>query len=118
MHTDHGVPLASGRGTSWKIQEKVKAVRDEEVVVAIIAIACGTLLVFALLNRIAAVAKKWIETALKRDMVARGYTADEIIAVVQSGRAADRKVEMGSVPPAKPLPTNIFKGSPLDGFGW
>ncbi len=43
------------------------------------------------------------DNALKRDMVARGYTADEIVAVIstEQGRACSRPLP--SVPPAKPI---------------
>jgi hypothetical protein len=51
----------------------------------------------------AAVLKAWIDTALKRDMVARGYTAQEIIAVVATDRRCRMKAPMSDVPPAKPI---------------
>ena len=47
--------------------------------------------------------KTWQDNSLKRDMVARGYTADEIIAVIaaEHGRVSNRPLP--SVPPAKPI---------------
>jgi hypothetical protein len=45
--------------------------------------------------------KAWQEIALKRDMVARGYTSQEIIDVVAGVRGANSA--MSNVPPAKPL---------------
>jgi hypothetical protein len=45
--------------------------------------------------------KAWQETSLKRDMVARGYTANEIIDVMSGARSqADG---LRDVPPAKPI---------------
>lgn len=51
----------------------------------------------------AGVLKAWIETALKRDMVARGYAAQEIIAVVAADRRCRIKAPMSDIPPAKPI---------------
>jgi hypothetical protein len=49
--------------------------------------------------------EKCLNAALKRDMIARGYTAKEILAVI--GAEADKKVpadhELPDVPPAKPV---------------
>jgi hypothetical protein len=75
--------------------------REEEAVVAVIAIGCGTGLLYAVLQHLSTICKKWIEVSLKRVMATRGYTADEIIAVVRSERACDQG--MSSVPPAKPI---------------
>ena len=76
---------------------------EGEALVAIVGIGCGTGLVYAAINRVSSIAKTWIQTALKRDMVSRGYTADEIIAVVQSERSRGNQTPLGSVPPAKPI---------------
>jgi hypothetical protein len=48
--------------------------------------------------------KSWQDTSLKRDMVARGYTAQEIIAVVRArkGKKAEQTA-ITDVPPAKPI---------------
>lgn len=43
----------------------------------------------------------WQETSLKRDMVARGYTANEIIDVVNGTRSSG--TSLNDVPPAKPI---------------
>jgi hypothetical protein len=45
------------------------------------------------------------EIALKRDMVARGYTVQEIVEVVSAGRGAKAKTKspLSDVPPAKPV---------------
>jgi hypothetical protein len=45
--------------------------------------------------------KDWQRTALKRDMVARGYTANEIIDVIAGMRGTTNS--LGDVPPAKPI---------------
>jgi hypothetical protein len=43
------------------------------------------------------------DNALKRDMVARGYTADEIIAVITAEHGTVSHRPLPSVPPAKPI---------------
>ncbi len=43
------------------------------------------------------------DNALKRDMVARGYTADEIVAVISAGQGRACNRPLPSVPPAKPI---------------
>ena len=53
---------------------------------------------------IQATIKSWLEVGLKRDMVARGYTAQEIIAVVSAKRGCKSKHSaLPDVPPAKPI---------------
>jgi hypothetical protein len=47
--------------------------------------------------------KTWQENSLKRDMVARGYTAHEIIEVVAAKRGRKSRAELPDVPPAKPV---------------
>jgi len=47
--------------------------------------------------------KTWQETGLKRDMVARGYTAQEIIEVVAARRGSKVTADLPNVPPAKPI---------------
>jgi hypothetical protein len=44
----------------------------------------------------------WQETALKRDMISRGYTVQEIVEVV-SARRGKSKGKASDVPPAKPI---------------
>lgn len=62
-------------------------------------------LIVAIVNTIARYChltiKSWQLTALKRDMVARGYTANEIIDVMAGTRSA--ATALGDVPPAKPI---------------
>ncbi len=50
--------------------------------------------------------EKCLNAALKRDMIARGYSAKEILAVIgaEAGKKADEeKDELPDVPPAKPV---------------
>jgi len=47
--------------------------------------------------------KTWQDNSLKRDMVARGYTADEIIAVIAAEHGTISHRPLPSVPPAKPM---------------
>ena len=46
--------------------------------------------------------KSWNETALKRDMVARGYTAQEIVQVV-GAKKGSQYANTTDTPPAKPV---------------
>jgi hypothetical protein len=50
------------------------------------------------------------EIALKRDMVARGYTVQEIVAVVSAKRGAKAKAKtpLSDVPPAKPIKQTAY----------
>jgi len=47
--------------------------------------------------------KASLEIALKRDMVARGYTVQEIVEVVSAKRGSKAKSPLSNVPPAKPI---------------
>ena len=65
--------------------------------------------------------KTWHETALKRDLVARGYTAPEIIEIIKAGQDSDSTfkavfppratktwADLPNVPPAKPVMQGTF----------
>lgn len=52
--------------------------------------------------------KAWLETGLKRDMVARGYTAQEIIEVVSAELGSKVKSSLPNVPPAKPIKQPVY----------
>jgi hypothetical protein len=53
--------------------------------------------------------KAYHETALKRDMVARGYSAQEITAVIEASTAGREGTSpVSSVPPAKPIKQPAF----------
>jgi hypothetical protein len=77
--------------------------REEEAFIAFIAILCGSGLCWAVIRHISWACRTWIETALKRDMVARGYSAQEIIAVMKSDRKCRWRSAYEDVPPAKPI---------------
>jgi hypothetical protein len=47
--------------------------------------------------------KAWLDIGLKRDMVARGYTAQEIIEVLAADKNAAPASSLPNVPPAKPV---------------
>jgi len=47
--------------------------------------------------------KAWLAINLKRDMWARGYTAQEIIEVMAAEPASKSKAKLPDVPPAKPI---------------
>jgi hypothetical protein len=75
---------------------------EEEMVVALAAIIGLSAGVWTICRYCYLTFKAWQDTALKRDMVARGYTAREIIAVVGS-KCALRPDPLSDVPPAKPI---------------
>jgi hypothetical protein len=77
--------------------------REEEALVAVIAILCGSGLCWAVIRHCSWTCRTWIETALRRDMVARGYTAEEIITVVAGNRRCRVRDAYSDVPPAKPI---------------
>jgi hypothetical protein len=76
--------------------------REEEAFVAVVAILCGTGISWAIVRHCSAAVRSWFETSLKRDMVARGFSAHEIISVVRSDRTCGWSSEPANVPPAKP----------------
>jgi hypothetical protein len=59
----------------------------------------GIFMVWIIAHYTWATIKGWQDVALKRDMVARGYSAQEIVQVV-SARKGSRSSD---VPPAKPI---------------
>jgi len=53
--------------------------------------------------------KTWLDIGLKRDMVARGYTAQEILEVLGTRRGAGVvSSSLPDVPPAKPVRQGAF----------
>jgi hypothetical protein len=52
--------------------------------------------------------KSWHETALKRDMIARGYTAQEIIEILRADSGTRDKSPLPNVPPAKPIKQPVY----------
>jgi len=79
---------------------------DEEAIVGLVG--AGGLFTFLSIWVLAAyAAHAWrasYDSAVKRDMIARGYTAREIIAVVRCRRPSKAEEQMlPDVPPAKPV---------------
>jgi hypothetical protein len=52
--------------------------------------------------------KAWLAVGLKRDMVARGYTAQEIIEVISAEQDSKAKSSLPNVPPAKPIKQPVY----------
>jgi hypothetical protein len=52
--------------------------------------------------------KAWLEIGLKRDMVARGYTAQEIVEVLAARRGIGNASSLPDVPPAKPIKQPVY----------
>jgi hypothetical protein len=52
--------------------------------------------------------KAWLDVGLKRDMIARGYTADEIVAVLAAKRGSKPDSTLPNVPPAKPIKQPVY----------
>ncbi len=77
--------------------------REEEAFVAVVAILCATCFGWAVIRHCSWACRTWFETALKRDMVARGYSAQEIIAVVKADRHCGSRSAYADIPPAKPI---------------
>jgi hypothetical protein len=77
--------------------------REEEAFVAVIAILCGSCIAWAIVRHCTSAVRSWFETSLKRDMVARGFSADEIISVVRADRNSGYRSSYSDVPPAKPI---------------
>lgn len=76
---------------------------EKEFMVIVIGILSGMGLCCVLVRHVSWVIRAWFETALKRDMVARGYTSQEIISVIKADRKCDWRNAYGDVPPAKPI---------------
>jgi hypothetical protein len=81
---------------------------EEEAFVAVVAILCGSGLCWALIRQLSGVIRAWFETALKRDMVARGYSPQEIIGVLKADRRCGWHAPHSDVPPAKPVPQPAY----------
>jgi hypothetical protein len=76
---------------------------EEIVFITLVAIFAGFLLAWIAIRHSAAVVRCWMETSLKKSMVARGYAAQEIIAVVGANRRGAGPGPFCVVPPAKPI---------------
>lgn len=76
--------------------------------IGLVAVVCifGIPIVWLVADYLHSAFKIWQETSLKRDMVARGYTAQEIIEVVSAGKGGKKPkgdAPLADVPPAKPI---------------
>ena len=81
--------------------------RGEPEIAMIVLFGSGALflIVWVLASYCSSAFKTWVEVGLKRDMVARGYTAQEIVQVVaarKGSRPKDSK-DLTDIPPAKPV---------------
>jgi hypothetical protein len=78
---------------------------DDEAMVAVFAILLifGMPIVWLVLHYCRATAKVFFETRLKRDMVARGFSAQEIVQVIGCHPAKPNLYDAHGIPPAKPV---------------
>jgi hypothetical protein len=76
---------------------------EEEMILAMLGICALFGFGWIVVHHVYRAFKVWFEIALKRDMVARGYSAQEIIAVVATDRRCRVKSPLPDVPPAKPI---------------
>ena len=76
---------------------------EEEMAVAVMGILCLFGFGWVVARYAYLSFKAWFDTSLKRDMVARGYTAQEIVAVVGADRGCGMRGPLLDVPPAKPI---------------
>ena len=88
--------------------------QEEEMIVAVVAIGLTIglpllgFIVWIVAHYCFAAIRSWQEIGLKREMVARGYTVQEIIAVVGAKRGSKTSSGMPDVPPAKPIKQPAF----------
>jgi len=79
---------------------------DEEAIVGLVSVvgAFAFLALWVIVAYTAYAWRTWQDAKVKRDMIARGYTAGEIIAVVRCKRQSKCEEQMlPDVPPAKPV---------------
>jgi hypothetical protein len=79
---------------------------DEEAIVGIVGAAglFAFLSIWVVVAYAAHTCRAWQDAKVKRDMIARGYTAREIVAVVRCKRQSKCEEQMlPDVPPAKPV---------------
>jgi hypothetical protein len=78
---------------------------DEEVLIAIVAMVMvfGLPIAWLVLHYLHATARIFFETRLKRDMVARGFTPQQIVQVVHCRPGQPSEYEAHGIPPAKPI---------------
>lgn len=85
--------------------------RDEEVIIPIVAILLtfGLPIAWLVLHYLHATAKIFFETRLKRDMVARGFSAHEIVQVIRGQPGKMDPYAAHGIPPAKPVQQPAFQ---------
>ena len=89
---------------SWPTQTENLTVDDEVVALVSIAGLYLFLSTWVIVAYAAYAWRTWQDAKVKRDMIGRGYTAGEIIAVVRSNRQSKREEQLlPDVPPAKPV---------------
>jgi len=81
---------------------------DNEMIVGVVGIVFGLpfwgCMIWMLVHYAFAAFRTWQESALKRDMVARGYSAAEIVEVISATRGSGKpKLQGCDLPPAKPI---------------
>jgi hypothetical protein len=76
--------------------------RDIVGLIAIVGV-FGVPIIAIICHYVHASLKSWQEIALKRDMVARGYTAAEIMGVIANVDCKSSDAKLPNVPPAKPV---------------
>jgi hypothetical protein len=85
---------------------------ESEMVVALTGMACvfGLPIMWVVCHYSFLAWKQWHATALVRDMIARGYTAQEIIQMFQVlGHRPSRHLKVTTdVPPAKPIRQPVY----------
>jgi hypothetical protein len=77
--------------------------REEEMMVAFAGMGMIVALVWIVTRYAHLTLRAWYDSALKRDMVARGYSAQEILAVVGTSRRCRSRQADLDLPPAKPI---------------
>ena len=93
--------------------------RDEEFFIALAGMFCVFglpflgCMIWLMAHYTFAAFRTWQETALKRDMVARGYSVAEIIEAVSATRGGCRKTKsrLSETPPAKPIKQPVFSNA-------
>jgi hypothetical protein len=87
---------------------------DEQFVIAIISISAVFglpflgLMIWMITHYACTALKTSQEIALKRDMIARGFTVQEIVEVISAKRGSKAKSHLANVPPAKPVKQPVY----------
>jgi hypothetical protein len=76
---------------------------EEEVAIVAVVMTFGLPMLWLVLHYLHATAKVFFETRLKRDMVARGFTPEQIVQVIHCRLGQPNEYEAHGIPPAKPI---------------